>query len=144
IEQPTQMGVPYTQFVKALVAKLKPEGKLVTAAVAQYIQAGVQDEVLPMFDIVNVMIYGDYNRSVRDMAWWANNKHVPKEKLTLGIGFHGYTQVLANYPNAWKVDSVGGGTYRDGAVMSYQGETTVARITQLSRQYGGAMIWELS
>ncbi len=144
IEQPTQMGVPYTQFVKALVAKLKPEGKLVTAAVAQYIQAGVQDEVLPMFDIVNVMIYGDYNRSVADMAFWANNKHVPKEKLTLGIGFHNYSAILAAYPNAWKVDSVGGGTYRDGQVMSYQGENTVAKITQLSRQYGGAMIWELS
>ena len=144
IEQPTQMGVPYTQFVNALVAKLRPEGKLITAAVAQYIQAGVQDEVLKQFDIVNVMIYGDYNRSVTDMAWWANVKHVPKEKLTLGIGFHNYTAILAAYPNAWKVDSVGGGSYRDGQVMAYQGETTVARITQLSRQYGGAMIWELS
>ena len=144
IEQPTQMGVPYTQFVKALVAKLKPEGKLVTAAVAQYIQAGVQDEVLPMFDIVNVMIYGDYNRSVSDMAFWANTKHVPREKLTLGIGFHNYTAILAAYPNAWAVDTVGGGTYRDGRVMNYQGEATVAKLTQLSAQYGGAMIWELS
>jgi chitinase len=144
IEQPTQMGVPYTQFVKALVAKLKPEGKLVTAAVAQYIQAGVQDEVLPMFDIVNVMIYGDYNRSVSDMAYWVNSKHVPKEKLTLGIGFHNYTAILAAYPNAWAVDTVGGGTYRDGRVMNYQGEASVAKLTQLSAQYGGAMIWELS
>ncbi len=144
IEQPTQMGVPYTQFVKALVAKLRPEGKLVTAAVAQYIQAGVEKEVLPMFDIVNVMIYGDYNRSVSDMAYWANQQHVPKEKLTLGIGFHNYTNILANYPNAWKVDSVGGGTYRDGGVMSYQGPTTVGRLTQLGAQYGGSMIWELS
>jgi chitinase len=42
------------------------------------------------------------------------------------------------------VDSVGGGTYRDGAVMNYQGENTVAKISQLSRQYGGAMIWALS
>jgi len=144
IEQPTQMGVPYTQFVKALVARLKPEGKLVTAAVAQYIQAGVEKEVLPMFDIVNVMIYGDYNRSVSDMAYWANQQHVPKEKLTLGIGFHNYTQVLANYPNGWNTDTVGGGTYRNGQAISYQGEATVSKITQLSRQYGGAMIWELS
>jgi len=144
IEEPTQMGVPYTQFVKALVAKLKPEGKLVTAAVAQYIQAGVQDEVLPLLDIVNVMIYSDYNRSVTDMAWWVNSKHVPKEKLTLGIGFHGYTALLAAYPNAWAVDSVGGGTYRNGATVTYQGENTVGRLTQLGAQYGGSMIWELS
>ena len=144
VEQPTQMGVPFTNFVKTLVAKLKPKGKLVTAAVAQYIQAGTQDDVLPLFDIVNVMIYGTYERSVTDMAWWANNKHVPKEKLTLGIGFHNYSTILANYPNAWAVDSVGGGTYRDGAVITYQGENTVARETQLGAQYGGAMIWELT
>jgi chitinase len=144
VEQPTQMGVPFTNFVKTLVAKLRPKGRLVTAAVAQYIQAGTQDDVLPLFDIVNVMIYGTYERSVTDMAWWANVKHVPKEKLTLGIGFHNYSTLLENYPNAWAVDSVGGGTYRDGAVLTYQGENTVARETQLSAQYGGAMIWELT
>jgi len=153
IEQPTQMGVPYTQWVKMLVAKLKPEGKLVTAAVAQYIEAGVQDEVLPLFDIVNVMIYSGYDRSVTDKAWWTNNKHVPKEKLTLGIGFYGrgsgqggknYSDVLAHYPNGWAVDSVGGGDYQNGAVITYQGENTIARETQLGAQYGGVMIWELS
>lgn len=144
IEQPTEMGVPYEQFVNALVARLRPEGKLITAAVAQYIQAGVPDEVLSQFDIVNVMIYDDYNRSVADMAWWASYKHVPKEKLTLGIGFHRYSAILAAYPNAWAVDTVGGGTYRNGAVMNYQGEATVAKLTQLSAQYGGAMIWEIT
>jgi hypothetical protein len=144
IEEPKQMGVPYTNFVNVLVAKLRPEGRLITTAVAQYIQAGAQDEVLDKFDLVNVMIYGSYERSVADMAYWANTKRVPKEKLTLGIGFHNYSTLLASYPNAWAVDTVGGGTYRDGAVFSYQGENTVARITQLSAQYGGAMIWELT
>lgn len=144
IEQPKQMGVPFTTFVRTLVAKLRPKGKLVTAAVAQYIQAGAEDDVLPLFDIVNVMVYGSYERSVADMAWWANVKQVPKEKLTLGIGFHNYSTILANYPNAWAVDTVGGGAYRDGAVITYQGEATVARETQLSAQYGGAMIWELT
>jgi chitinase len=144
VEQPKQMGVPYTTFVNTLVARIRPRGKLITTAVAQYIQAGAQDEVLPLFDLVNVMIYGDYQRSVTDMAYWANTKHVPKEKLTLGIGFHNYGTILANYPNAWAVDSVGGGTYRDGAVIAYQGENTVARETQLGAQYGGVMIWELT
>jgi hypothetical protein len=138
------MGVPYTQFVNALVARLRPEGKLVTAAVAQYIQAGVQEEVVKQFDIVNVMIYSNYERSVTDMAWWANQMHVPKEKLTLGIGFHNYAAVLDAYPNAWAVDTVGGGTFRNGQVMNYQGEASVAKLTQLSAQYGGAMIWEIS
>lgn len=144
IESPDQMGVPYSQFVNALVTRLHPEGKLVTAAVAQYIQAGVQDQVLQQFDIINVMIYGGYDRSVADMAWWVKNEHIPREKLTLGIGFHNYSAILAAYPNAWAVDTVGGGSFRNGAVMHYQGEATVARLTQLSAQYGGAMIWELS
>jgi chitinase len=144
IESPDQMGVPYTQFVNALVSRLHPEGKLVTAAVAQYIQAGVQDQVLQQFDIINVMIYDGYDRSVADMASWVNREHIPKDKLTLGIGFHNYSAILAAYPNAWAVDTVGGGTFRNGAVMNYQGEATVAKLTQLSAQYGGAMIWELS
>jgi len=144
VEQPKQMGVPYTTFVNTLVAKLRPQGKLITAAVAQYIQAGAQDDVLPLYDIVNVMIYGSYERSVNDMNYWANTKKIPKEKLTLGIGFHNFSQLLANYPNAWQVDTVGGGAYRNGEVMTYQGENTVARLTQLSAQYGGAMIWELT
>ena len=69
-----------------------------------------------MFDIINVMIYGDYNRSVTDMAYWVNTKHVAKEKLTLGIGSTArrhrdhYNDILAAYPNAWAVDTVGGGT----------------------------------
>jgi hypothetical protein len=144
IEQPTLMGVPFVQFVNALVTRLRPEGKLVTAAVARYIQAGVPDEVLSQFDIINVMIYDNYDRSISDMAWWVNYKHIPKEKLTLGIGFHNYSAVLAAYPNAWAVDTVGGGAFRNGTVMNYQGEASVAKITQLSAQYGGAMIWELS
>jgi hypothetical protein len=144
IEQPTLMGVPYKQFVDALVAKLRPEGKLITAAVAQYIQAGVPDDVVTQFDIVNVMIYGSYERSVNDMLFWTNKMHVPKEKLTLGIGFHNYADLLAAYPNAWAVDTVGGGAFRDGRVFNYQGEASVAKVTQLSAQYGGAMIWEIS
>jgi GH18 family chitinase len=144
VEQPKQMGVPYTTFVHTLVNKLRPKGKLITAAVAQYIQAGAQDEVLPLYDIVNVMIYGSYERAVNDMAYWANTKRVPREKLTLGIGFHNFKDIIANYPNAWAVDTVGGGAYRDGAVIAYQGENSIARQTQLSLQYGGAMIWELT
>jgi len=156
IEQPTQMGVPFTQLVIALVSRLRPEGKLVTTAVAQYIQSAMQDDALKQFDIINVMIYGNYQKAVTAMAYYANEKHVPKEKLTLGIGFFGsgrvngkgteinYNILLSNYPNAWAVDTVGGGTYSDGATFNYEGEATVAKETQLGLQYGGAMIWELS
>jgi chitinase len=156
IEQPTMMGVPYTIFVNALAARLRPQDKLVTAAVAQYIQAAMQDEALKQFDIVNVMIYGSYDKAVTAMNYYVKNKKVAKEKLTLGIGFFGngrvagkhteinYNVLLQNYPNAWAVDTVGGGTFDEGAVFNYEGEATVAKETKLGLQYGGVMIWELS
>jgi len=156
IEQPTQMGVPFTELVNALAKRIRPEGKLLTTAVAQYIQPAMQDDALKQFDIVNVMIYGNYQKAVTAMAYYANEKHVPKEKLTLGIGFFGngrvngkgteinYNVLLANYPNAWAVDTIGGGTYADGATFNYEGEKTVADETKLGLQYGGAMIWELT
>jgi chitinase len=156
IEQPTMMGVPFTTLVNALVAKLRPQGKLITTAVARYIQASMQDEALKQFDIVNVMIYGSYDKAVAAMTYYNKDKKVPAEKLTLGIGFFGngrvagkhkeenYNLLLANYPNAWAVDTVGGGTFDDGSVFNYEGEATVAQETKLGLQYGGVMIWELS
>jgi chitinase len=156
IEQPTMMGVPFTTFVNALGSRLRPQGKLMTTAVARYIQAAMQDEALKQFDIVNVMIYGSYDKAVAAMIYYNKDKKVPAEKLTLGIGFFGngrvagkhkeenYNLLLANYPNAWAVDTVGGGSFDDGAVFNYEGEATVAQETKLGRQYGGVMIWELS
>src|SRR5882724_11802636 len=43
IEDPNNMGSPLTTFVNALVAKFRPQGKLITAAVAQYLQGSMQD-----------------------------------------------------------------------------------------------------
>jgi chitinase len=45
-------------------AKLRPSGKLVTAAVAQYLQDSMADDDAAQFDFVNVMIYSSYNESV--------------------------------------------------------------------------------
>lgn len=156
IEQPSMMGVPYTTMVNAIVKRLRPQGKLVTTAVARYIQGSMQDEALKQFDIVNVMIYGSYDKAIAAMTYYNKDKKVPAEKLTLGIGFFGngrvagrhkeenYNLLLKNYPNAWGVDTVGGGSFDDGAVFNYEGEATVTQETKLGLQYGGVMIWELT
>lgn len=156
VEQPSQMGVPYSDSVDALIADLHPEGKLVTAAVAEYIQPAMQNATLQKFDLVNVMIYADYARAVHDMNFYATRQHVPRQKLTLGIGFFAdsrtqgrryeanYNDLLAAYPNAWAVDTVGGGSFDGGAVFHYAGEATTKKEAELSLQYGGVMIWELS
>jgi chitinase len=76
------MGVPFTTFVNTLVAKVRPEGKLVTAAVAQYIQAGVQDDALTQLDIVNVTISGPYERSVTERQACAQGEAHARHRLS--------------------------------------------------------------
>ena len=152
LEQPTDLGMAYTVFINKLASTFHPEGKLVTAAVAQYIQVGMQDAALKQFDIVNIMVYSTLDRGITALNYYADQKHIPKEKLTLGVAFFGkskkgeknYNEFLAAYPNAWAVDSVGGGTYFDGVPINYQGEATMKQEVLLGRQYGGIMIWELT
>jgi chitinase len=50
---------------------------------------------------------------------------------------------MANYPNAWRVDTVSGGPLDAGKGFNYVGEDTMAREVQLGKQYGGVMVWEL-
>jgi len=46
IEDPNNMGNPYATFVNALVTKLRPQGKIISAAVAQYLQVRLPDAAL--------------------------------------------------------------------------------------------------
>ena len=77
IEDPSHLGADYSTFVDAVVAKLRPEGKLVTAAVAQYLQDSMSDATLHTFDFVNVMIYSNYDDSVSALTYYAQTKGVP-------------------------------------------------------------------
>jgi GH18 family chitinase len=111
----------FPEFVSKLVAKLRPEGKLVTAALAQYIvQAAGSDATvtswLNSFDFINLMIYttnkDDYTK---ELDWWTNSKGIPKNKLTWGVLFD----------NNLSVD-------------------LVKQLTTMSKAYGGIMAWEYS
>jgi GH18 family chitinase len=111
----------FPEFMSKLVAKLRPESKIVSAALAQYIveAAGSDATVtswLNSFDFINLMIYttnmGDYTK---ELNWWTNNKGIPKNKLTWGVLFD---------PNL-SVD-------------------LVKQLTTASKAYGGIMGWELS
>lgn len=154
MEDPSNMGMPLTVFTKALVATFRPQGKLVTAAVAQYLQSSMRNDTLNQFDFINVMVYSGYQKSIDALDFYANQKHFPKDKITLGVGFFAtsvdgkekeedYAKIMAAYPNAWKVDLVGGGPLDDGRAFGYAGEATMAKEVQLGKQYGGIMIWEL-
>jgi chitinase len=154
IEDPNNMGEPYAEFTEVLVDTFHPQRKIVTAAVAEYLQGAMPDKALHMFDFVNVMNYSNYSDAVTAMDYYANEKKVPKDRITLGVPFFAqsgdgniqetYSTVLTAYPNAWQYDMVSGGNLDGGITLYYVGQDTMARETELGKEYGGVMIWELS
>jgi len=153
IEDPSNMGAPYAALVSALVSTFHPEGKLVTAAVAKYLQDSMPDSALHQFDFISVMNYSSYDSAATALRFYAQDKKVPRDEIVLGVPFFAsnsgdskeedYRTILTAYPNAWKVDMVGGGALDDGQAFHYVGESTMARETQLGKEYGGIMIWEM-
>jgi chitinase len=154
IEDPDHMGQPYLEFTKTLIETFKPQGKIVTAAVAEYLQDSMPDAALHLFDFVNVMNYSNYSDAEEAMTYYAATKKVPKEKITLGVPFFAqsgdgnieetFSTVLAAYPNAFNTDMESGGDLDGGVTLYYVGGATMARETELGLKYGGVMIWELS
>ena len=108
-------------FMSKLVAKLKPEGKLVTAALAQYIVEAAGNDAtvttwLNSFDFINLMIYTTNMSDYTDeLNWWTTKKGIPKNKLTWGVLFDGNLSV-----------------------------DMTKQLTTASKAYGGIMAWELS
>ena len=153
-EDPNNMGNPYATFVSALVSKFRPSGKVITAAVAEYLQSSMPDSALHQFDFVNVMNYSNYSDAEAALQYYSAQENVPKNQITLGVPFFGqssdgnieeeYNTILAAYPDAWQSDEVSGGSLDNGAALFYLGEATMAKETQLGKQYGGVMIWELT
>lgn len=154
IEDPNNMGDPYATFTDALVDEFRPQDKIVTAAVAEYLQSAMPDRALHMFDFINVMNYSNLSDAETAMQFYSEQKHVPKHRITLGVPFFAqsadgntaetYSTVLAAYPDAWQTDVVSGGSLDGGIALYYVGEATMAKETQLGKEYGGIMIWELS
>jgi hypothetical protein len=99
------------------------------------------------------MNYSSYTNAVTALQFYAQEENIPRDKIVLGVPFFAsnaldskeetYNTILAAYPNAWKVNLVGGGALDDGQGFFYVGEDTMAQETQLGKQYGGIMIWQL-
>jgi chitinase len=150
IEDGANLGANYSAFVDAVVKKLRPEHKLVTAAVAQYLQDSMSDDTLHQFDFLNVMIYSNYNDSVSAMTYYAQQKNVPVTLLTLGAGFFGdnsdgsqefaYSDIIKADGSAWSKDS----TTVNGQTVNYTGMASMKKLADYSKGFGGIMFWELS
>ena len=154
MEDPSNMGAPYGDFILALAARLHPEGKFLTAAVASYLGSVIPHAALAQFDFLNVMIYSNYVDASGELQYFSSVKAIAPEKLVLGVPFFGstanwtreesYATILAAYPDAWQKDEVSGGSLDNGITLDYVGESTMAQETQLGARYGGIMIWELT
>jgi GH18 family chitinase len=154
MEDPSNMGAPYGDFIMALAARLHPEGKLLTAAVGSYLGSAIPHAALSKFDFLNVMVYSNYADACGELQYFSSVKSIAPEKLVLGVPFFGsthnwtreesYATILAAYPDAWRRDEVSGGSLDDGITLDYVGESTMAQETQLGGRYGGIMIWELT
>ncbi|WP_257448676.1 glycosyl hydrolase family 18 protein [Archangium lipolyticum] len=167
VEAPDRMGAVYDTFIAKLIAKARPRGLPVTAAVSQWMQYGMSDTTLRSFDFITIMSYDNagtwtspgehssYAQAVTALSFY-ENKGVPRSKIVLGVPFYGYCwgncgngqsstyvlykDILARYPNASNSDWINA----DGAQYSYNGLATLRSKTTLAKQYGGIMIWELA
>ena len=154
IEDPSNMGAPYGDFIQALAARMHPEGKLLTAAVGSYLGSVIPHAVLAQFDFLNVMVYSNYADALGELQYFSSVKSIAPEKLVLGVPFFGstpnwtreesYATILAAYPDAWQRDEVSGGSLDGGIKLDYVGESTMTQETQLGARFGGIMIWELT
>ena len=145
INQYNNIDSNWEPFVNDLYSRLKPQGKLLTAAVADWEGDLLPKTAFSKFDLVNIMAYEDYQAAVRNLDYFVNKKGVDRKKAVLGIAFFGYTSsgqyigykdIIAKYPDAWNVDSYAG--------IKYVGAASVAKQTLLGKQYGGVMIWDMS
>ncbi len=157
----------YEGFVNALSVALKAKGLLLTAAIATWESKLLSDKALACFDFLNIMTYdatgpwnikdrgphSPYSMAVSDLDFWTNKRHIPKEKLDLGLPFYGYgfepktvrefnyRTLIKRYPGAEQADSL---VLKPDTVLYYNGIATIKRKTQYAMQNaGGVMIWEL-
>lgn len=156
----------YGKFIADLSNALRPQGKLVTAALSHMNGAGnVPASAIGLFDFVNIMAYdktGFWNPSVpgphasmdfaiESLNYWVE-RGLPKAKCILGVPFYGhsfgaanttysYSHIVSTYAGAENQDQI----TMDGSTIYYNGIPTIKKKTQFvaEGQYGGIMIWNL-
>lgn len=158
----------YGKFVEELAAALKPLKKLITSAIATAYKDQIPDDALTHFDFINIMSYdrtgpwrpqdpGDpspYSMAVNDLAYWHNERNIPKKKLILGLPFYGYAfsnldspaismnykQIVSLYPDE-RSDTI---HFSGTVTMYYNNMATIKKKSLLAlKNAGGVMIWQL-
>jgi spore germination protein YaaH len=154
----------YEAFVTELDARLAPEGKELTAAVAGWFGDRISDRALATFDFINVMAYDLYQSrntpmqtssieaSQREVDRWVA-RGVPPDKVVYGVPFYGfewpvgggepiilgYKDLLNRNAAATTQDDLSSGD----KIVFHNSRATIQAKTLLAKQYGGIMAWEL-
>lgn len=154
-------------FISELSFALKPQNKLLRAAVATAYQSRYPDKALSLFNFINIMSYdktdpwkpessgqhSPYDLAVEDLDYWTHTIGIPKEKLNLGMAFYGYgfgqdsTEYISYknttnlYPLSADQDEL---TVAEGGVIYYNGTTTIENKTTLAlKKADRIMVWQL-
>src|SRR5690606_23505540 len=160
----------YEAFVTELATALRQHNKLITAAIAVYYKDQFTDKVLAQYDFVNVMSYDRtgpwrpenpgphslYEHAVEDLAYFGDEREIPREKMTLGVPFYGYGygpeltspaismqygQIVKTFKGAESTDQL---TMPDGKILYYNGIPTMKKKTILATENAsGIMIWQV-
>ncbi len=160
----------YENFVVELSAVLRPHHKLMTAAIAVYYKDQLTDRALAQYDFMNVMSYdrtgpwrpdkpgqhSAYEHAVEDLDYFGTIRHIPKERMTLGVPFYGYgygpeltspaiSMNFAEIVSAFRgAESVDEWKRDDGKIIYYNGIPTIQKKTALAKEKaGGVMIWQV-
>lgn len=142
----------YEVWVDELRALCDDNGLLLTTAVGKWYSQKISDRTFAQFDLVNMMIYdntSDYNHASYEFALdnieYYTSRGVDAEKLVIGVPFYArrpdfsymtYDDIIAASASAFLDDVYDGYTYN--------GRDTMLKKCELSKDYGGIMIWELS
>jgi GH18 family chitinase len=152
-EFPEGASNEYAALMSELSARLRAQGKLLTAAVWGWDAMGVPASVFPYLDFVNLMAYDNgtphstYNDAEDAIAYW-KNRGLSKDKIVLGVPFYcrepyrSYEALVASDPSVPYKDE---GGYENLNGCYYNSIPTIQKKTILaSGQASGIMIWALS